>query len=579
MSGPPSTGKQGGGRLGERLVDRGCITEAQLSLALKEQQRTGARLGEIITSLGFATENEITSSLASQAGVEHVDLANISVPPAVLSLLEESFCREHKLLPLAADERRIRVAMANSFDVLTVDAVSQMSGRAVEVMATTEPALLAAIDRVYGTDICKSIECLIEQAVRATEKTDASEIRGVVGEQPVIQLVDAILRDAVRRECTDVHFEPEARIVRTRFRIDGILLPSVTLPKTLQTAVVARIKLLADLDISKTRLPQDGKLSSKIDSRAVDMRVSTLPTVHGENVVLRILDKAKIVLSLEQLGFSERNFHVFSDAIKRPAGIILVTGPTGSGKTTTLYAALKALNTMDMKIATLEDPVEYELPVIRQSQVNVQAGLTFGKGLRSLLRQDPDVILVGEIRDAETIEVALRAAMTGHLVLSTLHTNSALGAIPRMLNMGVEPFMMASTLVAIVAQRLVRRLCRVCREKETEPDPVACRALSITADEMAGLYRAVGCDQCNDTGFRGRRAIAEVLCVTPALSAAIASMANHETLREIAIRDGMAMMNEEGRNLVLNGETSMQEALRHIWDSHQETEEPEEAAA
>jgi type II secretory ATPase GspE/PulE/Tfp pilus assembly ATPase PilB-like protein len=551
------------GRLGERLVAAGAISEAQLSLALKENRRTGGRLGETIISLGFCTEQELTGILASQAGVEQVDLTGLRVSDAVRALLEESFCRKHKLLPLELRDGTIRVAMSNSFDVMAVDAVSELTGLPVEVVAASEPAVLESLDRVYG-DGGQSIERLVADAMRALEDR-SGELTGLVSDQPVVKLVDAILREAVRCGATDVHIEPESRVLRTRLRVDGVLVSSHTLPIELRPAVAARIKLIADLDISETRLPHDGQFVATIDRRHINVRVSTLPTIHGENVVMRILDKSKLVLGLSDLGYSERNHQRFSEAIRRPSGIVLVTGPTGCGKTTSLYAALNEINTMDLKIATLEDPVEYELPVIRQSQVNVTAGFTFASGLRALLRQDPDVVLVGEMRDADTVEVALRAAMTGHLVLSTLHTNSALGSLPRLLNMGVESYLLAGTLAAVVAQRLVRKLCTVCAIPDTSPDPLECRVLGLEPDDP-GLRVSPGCEACNGTGFRGRRAIAEVLTVTPRLGRALMSNADLATLERVVRQDGMVGIVEEAREMVRSGETSVSEALRHVWD-------------
>ncbi|MFH1679763.1 MAG: GspE/PulE family protein [Candidatus Eisenbacteria bacterium] len=567
MPGSATVAKRGAKKLGEQLVERGCITEDQLSLALKQQERTGGRLGEILIALGFTTEQEITSSLAAQAGVEQTDLSHCDVSEDVLALLDERFCRERTILPLSADESVLRLVMADTVDVLTVDEVSQATGRAVEVLAAPESAILEALDRAFGLGNRGSLEGLIAEAVAASRASRAEGVHGMAGEQPVVRLVDGILREAVRAGSTDVHVEPEERVLRTRNRIDGVLVPSITLPKGLQAAIAARVKLLADLDISETRLPQDGKFTADVDRRRLSVRVSTLPTIHGENVVMRILDKSKVVVGIEDLGFSEGNLRAFSAAIARTSGIILVTGPTGSGKTTTLYAALKAINTMDRKIATLEDPVEYELPVIRQSQVHAQAGFTFAKGLRSLLRQDPDVILVGEMRDSETVETALRAAMTGHLVLSTLHTNSAVGALARLLDMGVEPFLLGSTLVAVMAQRLMRKLCADCRRPDEKPDPAECGILGIEAAHGGILNRPVGCTRCNGTGYRGRRAVTEILTVSPAVAREIAARAGAERIAGLAKREGMTSMLEEARRIVLSGETSVREALRHTWDT------------
>ena len=572
MSNAQSVVTKGGGRLGERLVDRGCITEDQLALALREQERTGGRIGGLLVRLGFTTDQEITASLATQAGVEQVDLSTTASTEEAVALLPESFCREHTLLPLSVDRGLLTIAMANTFDVLIVDRVSQMTGCPVKVLAATEPDLLASFDMAFGFDVQKSFETLIAEAVEVSHGKTSDEVRKIVGEQPVVRLVDSIIREAVRQGSTDVHIEPEARIVRVRNRVDGMLVAAVTLPTELRTAVAARIKILANLDIAENRLPQDGKISTEVDRRAVMIRVSTLPTIYGESVVMRILDRSKVVVGLEDLGFSGENLKALSTAIHRAAGIILVTGPTGSGKTTTLYAALKTINTMDRKIATLEDPVEYELPVVRQSQVNMATGFTFGLGLRSLLRQDPDVILVGEMRDAETVEVAMRAAMTGHLVLSTLHTNSAVGAIARLIDMGVESYLLGSTLVAVVAQRLVRLLCPDCRVVDEEPDPQMLRAIGISHDSGVTLFRSNGCESCSHTGYRGRRAVGEVLTVTRNIAREITKGAGAETISKVAHEEGMVGMLGEVCRMVMDGETSMKEALRQTWDTDRVTE-------
>jgi type IV pilus assembly protein PilB len=548
--------------LGESLVRRGAITEEQLALALKEQERTGGHVGEILVALGFTTQEEITRSLATQAGVEEIDLNEIEVPPEALALLDQAFCRERKVLPIAADEHQLRIAMANSLDVLTVDEVGRLTGRAVEVMAASEPAMLEALDRVFGGDVQQSLEVLIVNAATSVARSD--EIGQVVGEQPVVRLVEALLREGVRRGATDLHIEPEERLVRCRYRVDGALLQGPTLPKSIQSAVNARIKILSGLDISETRLPQDGKVVTQVRGRHINLRVSTMPTVHGENTVLRILDRNRLSLGLADLGFSDITLAGLHEAIARPAGIILVTGPTGSGKTTTLYAALSEINTLDRKIATLEDPVEYELPVIRQAQVNTQTGLTFGVGLRALLRQDPDVILVGEMRDRETAEVALRAAMTGHLVLSTLHTNSAAGAIPRLLDMGMQPYLLASTLNAVMAQRLLRKLCPRCRVPEQQPDPEKMSMVGLEPGPGVSLHRAQGCEKCNGTGFRGRRGLGELLRVTPTIAKMISQRADSSAIAQAAVQDGMVLMEDEAREMVRTGETSLDEAIRHI---------------
>ena len=553
------------GRLGESLIQRGVLTEAQLNLALKEKSRIGGHIGEVLVSLGFVSEEELSSALAEQSGVAEINLLAIKISPEALKLLEEDFCRKHMMLPISVDKKSLRVAMSNTFDVLAVDAASRVTKRSIDVVAAPERAMLEALDRAFGGGGDLAMEILISEATEATR--NRSEIVGLISEQPVVRLVEAIFIEGVRREATDIHIEPEERLVRCRYRIDGVLVQGPILPDELRSAVVARVKLLASMDISETRLPQDGKIVNRLDRRHINMRVSSMPSVHGENVVVRILDRNRLALGLEELGFSADNLKVLAEAIERPSGIILVTGPTGSGKTTTLYAALSAINSLERKIATLEDPIEYELPVVRQAQINLRAGLTFGVGLRALLRQDPDVILVGEMRDRETAEVALRAAMTGHLVMSTLHTSSAAGTIPRLLDMGMEPYLVASTLIAIVAQRLVRQLCPHCCEKETAPDSDKLRLLGIAPSEAGALYRPGKCEECHGTGYQGRRAVVEVLRVSPALARLIAKSADSATIAEAARREGMTLMEGDAREMVLVGKTSLEEALRQTWGS------------
>lgn len=551
------------GRLGEALIQRSVLTEAQLDLALKEQGRIGGHLGEILVSLGFVSEEELSSALAEQSGVEEIDLLAIEIPSEALALLPEDFCRKHMMVPIALEKKSLRVAMSNTFDVLAVDAASRLTKRSIDVVAAPEHAVLEALDRAFGGGGELGLETLITEAVAATQ--NRGEVVGVISEQPVVRLVDAIFTEGVRREATDIHIEPEERLVRCRYRIDGVLVQGSILPDALRSAVVARVKLLAGMDISETRLPQDGKIVARIDRRHINMRVSSMPSVHGENVVIRILDRNRLALGLEELGFSARNLKVLAEAIERPSGIILVTGPTGSGKTTTLYAALTAINSLERKIATLEDPIEYELPVVRQAQINPRAGLTFGVGLRALLRQDPDVILVGEMRDRETAEVALRAAMTGHLVLSTLHTSSAAGTIPRLLDMGMEPYLVASTLVAIVAQRLVRQLCPRCREPETDPDLDKLRLLGIARENAGKLYRPGQCAECHGTGYQGRSAVVEILRISPALARLISQAVDSATIAQAARDEGMTSMEADARTMVLAGKTSLAEALRQTW--------------
>src|SRR5437773_1378302 len=459
-------------RIGDRLVSSGVISSDQLEYALKEQKRTGERLGTILRQLNLITEDDLARILAEAAGIEHVSVRNLSVDPDVVNVLPETMARKFKVFPIAVENSSVTVAMADPLDVGAIDRIQQQTRRYVKVVASTEFDILTTIDKFYGAvREAGNLEDLIEDAVRQTEAKGGAEGREDLGlVAPVIKLIDLLILTGVSERATDIHFEPEKNLVRVRYRIDGVLKQGPYIPKKLERAINSRIKIMGNLNISESRLPQDGKATVSVYGKPIDIRVATFPTIYGENVVLRVLNKEQLVIGLESLGFSERNLSRFTQAISRPNGICLVTGPTGSGKTTTLYAALMRISTPERKIITLEDPVEYELPLIRQSQINVRAGLTYAAGLRAILRQDPDIILVGEMRDEETADTAIRAALTGLLVFSTLHTNHSAATIPRLLDMGVEPFLVASSLVGVVAQRLVRLICKYCKE-EIKPNP------------------------------------------------------------------------------------------------------------
>jgi type IV pilus assembly protein PilB len=545
--------------LGERLIEAGLVTPDQLDLGLREQKRTGDRIGEILISLGFVTQELISSVLASEAGVTFVQLDSSMVDPAALKCVSEAVARRHKIIPIHLDPPKLTIAMANAFDVVAIDEVQRATGYVVEAVSATETSVLQAIDHYYVGG--GSLEEVVQKSVRQVEAGRVSESDLTSG-APIVRLVDRLFLSAVQDGATDIHVEPEERIFRIRFRIDGQLRPGPSLPKSLQAAVVARIKILAGLNIAETRQPQDGKIKFLQGKRKVDLRVSTLPTVFGENVVLRILDRARLVVGLDALGFDEGNLDRFRRAIESRNGIILVCGPTGSGKTTTLYSALSYINTLDRSIITLEDPVEYELPIIRQVQINVKAGLTFASGLRAVLRHDPDVILVGEMRDAETVELAIRSALTGHLVFSTLHTNDAAGGIPRLLNMGQEPFLVASSVRAIIGQALLRVNCTSCRVSY-DPSPEILERAGVSSGAANGNFlRGEGCKACGGTGFRGRVGVFEVLEVTPAIMRLAMARANSHDLLEAAHGEGMATMREDAVKKALEGLTPLEEAVR-----------------
>ena len=549
-------------RIGDRLISAGLISSDQLDFALKEQKRTGDRLGSILRQLNLITEDDLAKVLAEAAGIQYVNVRTMSIDPNVVSLLPEAVARKYKVFPIAVENNSVTVAMADPLDVGTIDRVQQQTRRYVKVVSSTEFDILTTIDKYYGAiREVGNLEDLIEDAVKQTEAKGASEGREDLGlVAPVIKLIDLLILTGVSERATDIHFEPEKNLVRVRYRIDGVLKQGPYIPKKLERAINSRIKIMGNLNISESRLPQDGKATVSVYGKPIDIRVATFPTIFGENVVLRVLNKEQLVIGLESLGFSERNLSRFTQAISRPNGICLVTGPTGSGKTTTLYAALMRISTPERKIITLEDPVEYELPLIRQSQINVRAGLTYATGLRAILRQDPDIILVGEMRDEETIDTAIRAALTGLLVFSTLHTNDAAATIPRLLDMGVEPFLAASSLVGVVAQRLVRLICKYCKQ-EVPPNPELALRLNVPDNKF---YAGQGCKNCEATGYRGRTVISEIMLLSPRIQKAIMERADASLIREIAREEGMQTMLEDGVQKAINGVTTLEEVARVV---------------
>ncbi len=544
--------------LGERLVAAGHISRSQLEVALREQRRTGELLGKVLVDLGFVTEEVVEAVLAERVGCRRIRLEFVEIDPEAVARVPEAIARRHHLIPLRLVGERLEVALADTFDVFAVDQVERATGLQVEVVGASQQEIDQAIDRHYRRQ-GSTLEGVAEEVLAHLEDDQEAVERGQ--DTPLIRLVDRLLRDAVEQRATDIHIEPEERVLRVRLRLDGMLRQTAVLPARLARPVAARIKILADLDIAETRTPQDGRINLELGDRRVDLRVSTLPTIHGENVVIRILDQSGIVLSLEELGLSPDHLALLERLLRRPNGILLVTGPTGSGKTTTLYTALAALNSMERSIFTLEDPVEYRLPIVRQTQVNPEAGMTFAAGLRALLRQDPDVILVGEMRDEETAELAVRAALTGHLVFSSLHTNNAAGALPRMIDMGIAPYLVASSVNAVVAQRLVRRICNRCTTPATYTEEELAR---LGLPEAAGLpfFRGEGCDACDHTGYRGRAAIFEILEVDDAIREQVHRRASSAEIHQAAVAAGMAPCRQDGIQKAMVGVTTLEEVVR-----------------
>ncbi len=556
-------------RLGERLIEAGYLSQTQLDLALREQKRRGGLIGQVLVGLGFVPQEIISSFVAKEAETKVVNVNRCVIDKAVLQMVPFETAKRLKALPLSRENGSLTVALADPFDVVAIDTLQQITGLAVEVVSAPERDILNCLELHYG--IGETIEQQIEQAMDqqgADEPRAAPRARVEAGspeasvEAPIIRLVDQIIARAVSLRASDIHFEPEEKTMRIRTRIDGVLYQDVLVPKTMQSPVIARLKIMADLDVTEQRLPQDGRATVYAGRREINLRVSSLPTAHGENLVLRILDSAAQGATLPALGFSPRDYELFQEAVHRPHGVVLVTGPTGSGKTTTLYAVLKEVASLEVSTFTLEDPIEYRMPLIRQTQIKEDIGLTFGTGLRALLRQDPDVILVGECRDTETAQLMVRAALTGHLVFSTLHTNDAAGAIPRLLDMGVEPYLLPASLVAVLAQRLVRSICPDCKRPVVDPAGVFAELkLKPPAGLPLQLSKGDGCHECKQSGYRGRQAIFELMLVDERFHDPIIRRSGAPDYFRLAREKGMATMFEDGLRKVLAGTTTIEELL------------------
>ena len=546
--------------LGARLRAAGLISEAQLDLALREQRRSGRLLGEVLIDLGFVSAEIITQSLANEAQTKVVDVRYIEPEEAALNTISFETAKRFKVFPISLANDVLTCAFADAFNVVAIDYIEREADKTINVVTAPEGHILEAIARHYARG--RSIEDTIDQIM--TDGSLPSE-DDAASESPLVRLVDQIISLGIKNGATDIHIEPDEKIVRVRMRIDGVLRQQVLIPKPIQPALTARIKLIANLNITEKRIPQDGRIRFRFGQGDVDLRVSTLPINCGESVVLRILDRSSSTLSLPDLGFSEEDKSHFEKLMGMPYGMILVTGPTGSGKTTTLYTALQLIDSDNRSVFTLEDPIEYSLGSVRQTQVKPEVGLDFASGLRALLRQDPDVILIGEIRDIETAQLAARAALTGHLVLSTLHTNDAVGVIPRLVDMGVDRYMLPPALSSIIAQRLIRRICPDCREEVPHADRMIERlALTDHFDQTPTLYRGRGCEECNFTGYRGRQVIYEVLNVDERFHAPIVHGTSVAEIADLAAIAGMVPMLDDGIKKALAGTTTLDEVLRVV---------------
>ncbi|QQZ10706.1 GspE/PulE family protein [Heyndrickxia vini] len=541
-------------RLGDLLVETEMITEQQLQIALKEKG-PNQKLGEVFIERGYITEQQLIEVLEFQLGIPHVSLFRYPFDPKLFSLISKEAAKRNLIIPLRKDADKLFVAMADPMDFYVIEDLRLATGFQIETAIATKDDILRSINKYYNSeDGFEYIDELAEnEPVQQETITDQ--------DSPIVRIVNQILSNAIVQKASDIHIDPQETKITVRYRVDGILRTERSLPKNMQSMLIARLKIMANLDITEHRIPQDGRIKTTIDFRHVDLRVATLPTVFGEKIVLRILDLASSLNDISQLGLNKVHLQRFKQLIEKPTGIVLITGPTGSGKSSTLYAALNHLNNEEVNIITIEDPVEYQLEGINQIQVNPNVGMTFAAGLRSILRQDPNIIMVGEIRDRETVEVAVRASLTGHLVLSTIHTNDSLSTITRLLDMGVEPFLVASSISGIIAQRLVRRVCRDCASEH----PPTKREIEIFAKRnmtIDKIIRGRGCSSCNMTGYRGRMAIHEVLMFNDEMKQVIMNNEPFSNLRKIAIKHKTIFLIDDGLLKVKQGLTTTEEILR-----------------
>ncbi|MDR7521004.1 MAG: type II secretion system ATPase GspE [Armatimonadota bacterium] len=554
-------------RLGELLVEAGLITRAQLDQALQAQATTGDRLGKVLVGMGLASQDAIAKAIANQLGIEYVNAQTVTIPDEVLTILPEPMIRRYQVLPLRLEEDALVLGMVDPLDVVALDDIRRFVEREVVPAAITPDGFQYAVNRY------PALEGTLDQVIQEIRPADVGEeepgvdrLREIVDDAPVVRLVNLMLLQAVRQGASDIHVEPQENRLRIRYRIDGTLYEVMTAPRHVQAATTSRIKIMANMNIAERRVPQDGRIELRVDQREIDLRVSTVPTVFGEKVVMRILDKRSALVGIDKLGLLASDLPRFESLIAKPYGIILITGPTGSGKTTSLYAILNRLNKPEVNIITIEDPVEYQLNGISQVQINPKAGLTFANGLRSFLRQDPDIIMVGEIRDEETARIAIHAALTGHLVLSTLHTNDAPGAVTRLVDMGVEPFLVSSSVIGVVAQRLVRMLCSRCREPYTpEPEVVVRYGLAGPGEPPPVIYRPKGCEACNQIGYKGRIGLFEIMLVDDEIRTLVVKSASADVLKRAAITSGMRTLQQDGVAKVVAGVTSLEEMLRVVF--------------
>ncbi len=546
-------------RLGDILIESGFLTAAELAEALSEQKDTGKRLGEVITEMGLMSEFDVLRAVSSQYNYPIIDLSNIEVDPKATALLDEKFCIDNLVIPVGFDEEKLIIALDDPLNMFIQDDVQFRTGYECTPMLATHTGIVDAIRVSYGKEQAAQAAQELSEDVGTVIEGLSADVAEAVNSAPVVKLVNSMIDYAIRAGSSDIHIEPMEDRVRVRIRIDGVMQEIMSNPISARDAIVTRIKILGGMNIAEKRIPQDGRIQTDINGQPVDMRVSILPTIHGEKTVIRILAKNDGNLNRKYLGINEHNNELINKIVQVPQGICLISGPTGSGKTTTLYTLLAEKNSPDTNIITIEDPVEIQIPGLNQVQVNAKAGMTFASGLRSVLRQDPDIVLVGEIRDGETAEIAMRAAITGHLVFSTIHTNDAVSSINRLIDMGLEPYMVSSALVGVVSQRLVRRICTSCR-KSYDPDESEMTLIKLEPGQK--LYKGEGCTDCNGSGYKGRIAIHEIVIISRKMKALLERRASEDDMRKLAVEEGTQMLKDSAAELVLEGITTMDELKR-----------------
>ncbi len=551
-------------QLGQILLEQGLISEEHLRRALDKHRNTPKSLGRVLIDLGYIRERDLVRALAEQVGLEFVDLTEYRIDAAATALLPEALCRRYRAIPIGEQDGRLLVAMSDPANVYALDDIRTITGRDVRPVVATAHDVEQSIQKFSG--MSEQVEALASEAADALDTEAGVTVEAAVEDAPIVRLVQAIMTQAADDRASDVHIEPTETDVRVRFRVDGVLHEVMHSPKSIQGGLISRLKVMSDLNIAEKRIPQDGRLSLRVNNRSLDLRLATLPTVHGEKIVIRILDKTNALLRLSELGFLPQAFESYERSFRKPYGAILVTGPTGSGKSTTLYATLNIVNSIDRHIVTIEDPVEYRLPGVNQIQVNPKAGLTFASALRSILRADPDIILIGEIRDRETAMIAVESALTGHLVLSSLHTNDAPSAITRLIEMQVETFLVGSAIDCVVAQRLARQLCEKCKQAYApeESELIEAGFPESRIPDLGVFFRPSGCQSCSNTGYRGRVGLYEVMPMTEEIEHLTVERASSETVKRVAIEQGMYTLRDDGLHKAASGLTSIEEIARVV---------------